>query len=301
MPFLFTILGLGYGLTQIVMGYMYFEDILGWSPAVLFILTFALIFLRIGFPFTIGAYFGAIEIWGWPWWGAALFAFPGLIIGGMLLIAMLAEGILSKESLNIGKQFFQPKINDIHKSLPAEPTKKLYEEALVELESGEEDSSILAKAYAKSLNEEEAKRLYVRFRAEDLQYERDNEYESESLVIEKLKKSLETSRGYRSGWLFILIVGGALLVFYDGGAYYDDESLWVGVLGLFFYALIYSVIRVSWLKRKLKNKTARLQYLEQVISREKSKEGGNSKGISFGWLLFVLVIISIILFVLASQ
>ena len=107
MPFLFSILVLVYGLTQIVMGYAYFEDILGWSPAVLLILTFALIFLRIGFPFTIGAYFGAIEIWGWPWWGAALFAFPGLIIGGMLLIAMLAEGILSKESLNIGKQFFQ--------------------------------------------------------------------------------------------------------------------------------------------------------------------------------------------------
>jgi hypothetical protein len=272
MPFLFAILGLVYGLTQVVLGYMYFEEILDWSPAVLFTLTFALIFLRIGFPFTIGAYFGAVEIWGWPWWGAALFAFPGLIIGGMLLIAMLAEGILSRESLNIGGKFFQSKVDDNYKILPAEPNEKLYEEALAELESGEEDSSIWAKAYAKSLNEEEAKKLYVRFRAEDLQHERNNEYKSESLVIEKLKKSLETSRSYLSLWLFILIIGGVLLVFYEDSVYYSDGFTWAEVLGLFFYALIYSVIKVSWLKRKLKNEITDLKYLEQFISIEKSYE-----------------------------
>ena len=30
-------------------------------------------------PLTIGTFFGALDVWGWPWYGALLFAAPGLL------------------------------------------------------------------------------------------------------------------------------------------------------------------------------------------------------------------------------
>ena len=39
----------------------------------------ASLFFRFTLPVTIGAFFGAMDVWGFPWSIAALFAAPGLI------------------------------------------------------------------------------------------------------------------------------------------------------------------------------------------------------------------------------
>ena len=51
----------------------------------------------------------------------------------------------------------------------SETEAKFYEQALTELEKGKRDSAIWAKAYAEAYDEESAKRLYVRLRADALE------------------------------------------------------------------------------------------------------------------------------------
>jgi hypothetical protein len=47
----------------------------GWAWAAI-VVAFA---FRFTLPITIGAFFGAMNVWGWHWAFAALFAMPGLI------------------------------------------------------------------------------------------------------------------------------------------------------------------------------------------------------------------------------
>lgn len=68
---------LTFGLAQFVAGYAGIEHHLGAGWAIgAFLVGF---FLRFTLPITVGAFFGAMDVWGWHWALAALFAVPGLL------------------------------------------------------------------------------------------------------------------------------------------------------------------------------------------------------------------------------
>lgn len=66
-----------FGIAQFVAGYagIAFHLGTGWAIAAIVV---ALMF-RFALPITIGAFFGAMNVWGWHWALAALFAVPGLV------------------------------------------------------------------------------------------------------------------------------------------------------------------------------------------------------------------------------
>lgn len=80
-----------YGIAQIVAGYVGIDFHLGaiWAGVAIF----AAFFLRFTLPITIGAFFGAMDVWQWHWALAALFAAPGLafIIPGVIM--SIIEGV----------------------------------------------------------------------------------------------------------------------------------------------------------------------------------------------------------------
>jgi hypothetical protein len=81
-----------FGLGQLVAGYAGIEHHLGmgWGIAAL---AAALLF-RFTLPITIGAFFGAMDVWHWHWAFAALFAMPGLLFiipGAFVFVASLAR------------------------------------------------------------------------------------------------------------------------------------------------------------------------------------------------------------------
>jgi hypothetical protein len=65
-----------FGIAQLYAGYLGIEHHLGsiWA----FIAIFLALGLRFTLPITIGAFFGATDVWDWHWALAALFAAPGL-------------------------------------------------------------------------------------------------------------------------------------------------------------------------------------------------------------------------------
>mgnify|MGYP000991626646 CR=1 FL=1 len=75
---------LAFGVAQLCAGYAGIEYHLGsvWA----FIAIFLALGLRFTLPITIGAFFGAMDVWDWHWALAALFAAPGLafVIPGVL-------------------------------------------------------------------------------------------------------------------------------------------------------------------------------------------------------------------------
>lgn len=71
------ILFLVVGIVQIYVGFIGIEYHLGSGFA--FGALFLGFFFRIMFPLTIGTFFGALDVWGWPWYGALAFAAPGLL------------------------------------------------------------------------------------------------------------------------------------------------------------------------------------------------------------------------------
>ncbi len=85
------ILFMGYGILQIVAGYVGIDFHFGavWSVVVIV----AALMFRFTLPITIGAFFGARDVWGLHWGFAALFAAPGLafLIPGVIL--SIIEGV----------------------------------------------------------------------------------------------------------------------------------------------------------------------------------------------------------------
>lgn len=76
-----TVLGviafLGFAILQLVVGFVGIEHELGTIWA--YIATFLCLGLRFSLPITVGSIFGAMYLWGWPWYGALLFSSPGLL------------------------------------------------------------------------------------------------------------------------------------------------------------------------------------------------------------------------------
>ena len=83
------ILFLVVGIVQIYVGFIGIEYHLGSGFA--FGALFIGFFFRIMFPLTIGTFFGALDVWGWPWYGALALAAPGLLF----IVPALVTGAIS--------------------------------------------------------------------------------------------------------------------------------------------------------------------------------------------------------------
>jgi len=92
MPFLGAFSGIIFllvGIVQIYVGYIGIEYHLGAGFAIgALVLGFV---FRIMFPLTIGTFFGAMDVFGWPWYGALAFAAPGLLF----IVPALVTGAIS--------------------------------------------------------------------------------------------------------------------------------------------------------------------------------------------------------------
>ena len=78
-----------YGIAQIWAGYIGIDHHLGsgWAIAAVVV---AFLF-RFSLPITIGSFFGAMNVWGWPWYGALIFAVPGLAFMALMIPGALAS------------------------------------------------------------------------------------------------------------------------------------------------------------------------------------------------------------------
>ncbi len=81
------------GLVQIFVGYLGIEYHLGGGWAIGLVI--ASIFFRITFPLTIGTFFGALDVLGWPWYGALVLTLPGLLLMVPGAMAIGVAGLVS--------------------------------------------------------------------------------------------------------------------------------------------------------------------------------------------------------------
>ena len=80
-----------YGLLQIYAGFLGIEYHLGVGWAITAIV--ATFIFRFTLPITIGSFFGAMNIWGWHWFWALLFAAPGLAFVALMIPGFFASFI----------------------------------------------------------------------------------------------------------------------------------------------------------------------------------------------------------------
>ncbi|KAA6185287.1 hypothetical protein F2Q65_09310 [Thiohalocapsa marina] len=76
MPLVFVAV-IVYGIAQFIAAWAGIELYLGplWAGAALLVA----VFFRFTLPVTLGAFFGAMDVWQWHWALAAVFAAPGLV------------------------------------------------------------------------------------------------------------------------------------------------------------------------------------------------------------------------------
>jgi len=94
LPGLLFLLVISFGLAQIVIGFLGIEYHLGFYVGVVFLIL-AFVF-RFMLPLTIGAYFGAVDVLGWEWYMALIFALPGILLMFPVLIMGLFSSISDK-------------------------------------------------------------------------------------------------------------------------------------------------------------------------------------------------------------
>jgi hypothetical protein len=81
------------GIAQIVLGVMGLQhEFGGWGAFLGLIAAFGFRFIL---PLTVGTYFGAVEVLGWPWWGGVLIAAPGLLPIVPSVIGQVTEALSS--------------------------------------------------------------------------------------------------------------------------------------------------------------------------------------------------------------
>jgi hypothetical protein len=84
-------LTLAFGVSQLLAGYVGIAEYLG--PAWAIGLLAASLLFRFTLPITIGAFFGAMDVWGIHWSLAMLFAAPGLIFLAPTIIASILTAV----------------------------------------------------------------------------------------------------------------------------------------------------------------------------------------------------------------
>jgi hypothetical protein len=123
------IIFLGFGILQIVAGYIGIDHHFGAGWAI------AALVLALGFrftlPITVGAFFGAVDVWGWHWVFGLLFALPGLLF--------VVPGILAAFVDQIGS--FGKNKNPAYDLNPSEPCKEeVIEGNAVTIQENKDDS-----------------------------------------------------------------------------------------------------------------------------------------------------------------
>lgn len=91
---LFAIGVMIYSIVVLGVGWIGIEEELGWGWA--FFATILAFGFRFILPLTVGAVFGAMNLWGWHWSVAALFAMPTLIFMVPFIVAALFESFKKK-------------------------------------------------------------------------------------------------------------------------------------------------------------------------------------------------------------
>lgn len=79
----------GVGIAQFVAGFVGIQDGLGTVCAGIALCV--ALFARFMLPITIGAFFGAMNVWGWHWALSLLFAAPGLLLMVPGILASITE------------------------------------------------------------------------------------------------------------------------------------------------------------------------------------------------------------------
>jgi len=97
------------GIVQIYVGYIGIEYHLGAGFAI-GALALGFIF-RIMFPLTIGTFFGALDVWGWPWYGALALAAPGLLFIVPALVTGAISTLFEKKNVSKFSSSFDPESN----------------------------------------------------------------------------------------------------------------------------------------------------------------------------------------------
>jgi hypothetical protein len=85
------VFGVGFlvvGCVQLYLGYLGIEYHWGSIGAIICVVL-AFLF-RFMLPLTVGTFFGALDVWGWPWYGALALTAPGIlfILPGLVAIAI---------------------------------------------------------------------------------------------------------------------------------------------------------------------------------------------------------------------
>jgi hypothetical protein len=83
--------GLALGIAQLIAGYMGIQHHLGTVLAI--IALFLAFFARFTLPITVGAFFGAMNVWGWHWFWALIFTLPGLAFMALMIPGALATAL----------------------------------------------------------------------------------------------------------------------------------------------------------------------------------------------------------------
>lgn len=84
------ILMMGFGLLQLVAGWIGIEETFGWGWGIAAVAA-ALVF-RFTIPIVVGVFLCATDVWGWHWFFAVLLAAPGLLFMVPAVIASLVDG-----------------------------------------------------------------------------------------------------------------------------------------------------------------------------------------------------------------
>jgi len=85
----------GVAIVQTVVGYIGIEYHFGTFVAIIVIIL-AFVF-RLMLPLTIGTFLGAMNVWGWPWYGALALASPGLLFAIPTLITSVVSTVFQNK------------------------------------------------------------------------------------------------------------------------------------------------------------------------------------------------------------
>ena len=119
------------GIVQIYVGFIGIEYHLGSGFA--FGALFIGFFFRIMFPLTIGTFFGALDVWGWPWYGALAFAAPGLLFIVPALVTSAISTLFEKKSYSSFSSNFNPTTSSNDEPInvtPKKKTKKIFKKVI---------------------------------------------------------------------------------------------------------------------------------------------------------------------------
>ena len=116
------------GVVQIFVGYIGIEHHLGAGFAI-GALALGFVF-RIMLPLTIGTFFGALDVWGWPWYGALALAAPGLLFIVPALVTTAISSLVEKKNTNNFSTSFSSKQrsyqpDDVPKNVTPKKKKKV--------------------------------------------------------------------------------------------------------------------------------------------------------------------------------